>query len=163
MCVIHATLEKTVHAATIFRYHVWCEQREIKDPWCGSWLLNRAQIETVAKAIDREFQRQMAERGRKELDVDLVARSALAALEARAGTAAGIEPERDWRETLAAGDIVQIRAVPGAKYGGALVVVTEPRGFGVTGYITGEGRFFVRCEWSEIEPTGGKATGWEAA
>lgn len=120
--------------------------------------MNKAQIEVVALAIDREFQRQMQERGRKELDVELVARAAIVALEARVGTAAGMGPEqRDWRETLAPGDIVQIRATPGAKYAGALVVVDERKSFGIVGYITGEGRFYVRLEWSDVEPTGGKA------
>jgi hypothetical protein len=127
--------------------------------------VNKAQIETVGAAIDREFQRQMAERGRKELDVQLVVRSALAALEARAGTTAGMDlkDDADWRAALEPGDIVQIKPLPGAQYGGALVVVTERKSFGVVGYITGEGRFFVRTDWSQIDPTGGKVDGWEGA
>lgn len=62
---------------------------------------------------------------------------------------------------LAKGDVVQIN--PEHKFGGMLVVVSEPKTFGCQGYLLSaenfeacrfKGRAFVRLKWEEIEFVG---------
>jgi hypothetical protein len=62
---------------------------------------------------------------------------------------------------LAVGEIVQIspEASGGTeRFGGCLMVVTEPKSWGAQGYVKNAGRaglFFLNARWSDMEPTGG--------
>lgn len=65
------------------------------------------------------------------------------------------------KRELQAGEIVQIHPEV-TPFGGAIVVVTESKSFGATGYIytsSGEKKT-VRCAFADIEPTGG-AVKWQ--
>jgi len=74
----------------------------------------------------------------------------------------------DNKFTVAIGDIVQINPDYKSKcFAGCLLTVTEVKGFGVQGYITGVGpnfndaggQYYLRPTWDDMLPTGGK-TQW---
>ena len=58
---------------------------------------------------------------------------------------------------LKVGEIVQVH--PGLdRFGACLVVVTEPKRFGMQGYVQNagsDGQAYVRLKFEDIEPTGG--------
>lgn len=57
------------------------------------------------------------------------------------------------------GDIVQVNPEVEC-FGGCLVVVTEPKSFGVQGYVQSAGvpgQQYIRLKFKDIKPTGGKA------
>lgn len=62
-------------------------------------------------------------------------------------------------EQYAEGDIVQVD--PNVEcFGGCMVVVTEPKSFGVQGYVQSagiQGQQYIRLKFQDIKPTGGKA------
>lgn len=66
---------------------------------------------------------------------------------------------------LTVGEIVQIDPEyrdgrSGQWFGGCLMVVTEPKPWGAMGYVQNagqEGQAFYRCNWANMEPTGGMA------
>lgn len=66
---------------------------------------------------------------------------------------------------LKIGEIVQIspEAFPlddAKSFGGCLMVVTEPKSFGAQGYVQNagsKGQAYFRCEFKNMEPTGGTA------
>ena len=65
---------------------------------------------------------------------------------------------------VAVGDIVQVNPDK-EMFGGCMVVVTEPRDWGVMGYVQSAGvpgQQYIRLKWDDIEPTRGKAV-WLAA
>lgn len=57
------------------------------------------------------------------------------------------------------GDLVQVN--PDVEvFGGCIVCVTEPKDFGVQGYVQSAGvpgQQYIRLKFKDIEPTGGKA------
>ena len=61
------------------------------------------------------------------------------------------------------GDIVQVN--PSVEcFGGCLVVVTEPKTFGIQGYVQSagvNGQQYIRLKTGDFEPTGGRAV-WVA-
>ena len=61
------------------------------------------------------------------------------------------------------GDLVQVN--PSVEtFGGCIVVVTEPKEWGVMGYVQSAGvpgQQYIRLKFEDIEPTGGKAV-WVA-
>lgn len=65
---------------------------------------------------------------------------------------------------VAIGDIVQVNPDK-EMFGGCMVVVTEPKDWGVMGYVQSAGvpgQQYIRLKWEDIEPTRGKAV-WIAA
>jgi hypothetical protein len=73
------------------------------------------------------------------------------------------------KKELAVGDIVQLR--PDHKFGGMLVVVTEPKAFGCQGYLMSQFNFdgavrfqgvaYVRPEFEDFEYVGRMHWVWE--
>jgi len=56
-------------------------------------------------------------------------------------------------------DIVQVNPAK-EMFGGCMVVVTELKGWGIQGYVQSAGvpgQQYIRLNWADIEPTGGKA------
>lgn len=56
-------------------------------------------------------------------------------------------------------DIVQVDPMHQV-FGGCMVVVTEIKPWGIQGYVQSagvEGQAYIRLEWQNFEPTGGKA------
>ena len=56
-------------------------------------------------------------------------------------------------------DIVQVNPSK-QMFGGCMVVVTELKGWGIQGYVQSAGvpgQQYIRLNWEDIEPTGGKA------
>ena len=61
---------------------------------------------------------------------------------------------------LEVGEIVQIDPASDERFGACLMVVTEPKSWGAQGYVKNAGSAglaFYRCEFKDMEPTGGKA------
>lgn len=60
------------------------------------------------------------------------------------------------KHTLEIGDIVQIDPSHDEIFGGALMVVTEPKEWGAQGYVfgLGKGKAFYRCAWEHMELVG---------
>lgn len=63
---------------------------------------------------------------------------------------------------LEIGEIVQISPEGNGRFGGCLMVVSEPKGFGAQGYVTvphvdGPQQAYFRCKFEDMEPTGGQA------
>ncbi len=61
---------------------------------------------------------------------------------------------------LRKGEIVQINPESHEMFGGCLMVVTEPKPWGVKGYVQGPGASgvaYFRCRFEDVEPTGGVA------
>lgn len=57
------------------------------------------------------------------------------------------------------GDIVQVNPEVDT-FGGCMVVVTEVKSWGIQGYVQSAGvpgQQYIRLNWKDIEPTGGKA------
>ena len=57
---------------------------------------------------------------------------------------------------LHAGDIVQIDPAHDDRFGGCLMIVSEPKGFGAQGYIQipGSGNAYYRCSFENMELVG---------
>jgi len=56
------------------------------------------------------------------------------------------------------GEIVQVDPAKEV-FGGCLVVVTEPKAWGIQGYVQNagsDGQAYIRLKFEEIEPTGGR-------
>lgn len=56
------------------------------------------------------------------------------------------------------GEIVQVDPVK-EMFGGCLVVVTEPKSWGIQGYVQNagvDGQAYIRLKFDDIEPTGGR-------
>ncbi len=65
---------------------------------------------------------------------------------------------------LKPGDIVQIDPEHDKRFAGCLMVVSEPKPWGAQGYVRNagsDGRAYYRCEWANMEFTGGSAV-WVA-
>lgn len=61
------------------------------------------------------------------------------------------------------GDIVQVNPEVDT-FGGCMVVVTEVKSWGIQGYVQSAGvpgQQYIRLNWKDIEPTGGRAV-WVA-
>lgn len=66
---------------------------------------------------------------------------------------------QDAQPAYSEGDIVQVDPAVEC-FGGCLVVVTEPKSFGVQGYVQSAGvpgQQYIRLQFKDIKPTGGKA------
>jgi hypothetical protein len=60
------------------------------------------------------------------------------------------------RIELQVGDVVQIAPSHDDVFGGSLMVVTEPKGWGAQGYVNipGRGLAYYRCAWEHMELVG---------
>jgi len=63
------------------------------------------------------------------------------------------------KQALQAGDLVQVNPDVDT-FGGCIVVVTEPKPFGIQGYVQSAGvpgQQYIRLKFDDFESTGGKA------
>lgn len=61
---------------------------------------------------------------------------------------------------LLAGEVMQINPESDDRFGGCLMVVTEPKSWGARGYCPmpgSDGVAYYRCIFADMEPTGGQA------